>query len=200
MAQAAPAPAPAPKAPAAKPVAKPVCNPGEALNADGHCVFEANLVQADPKAAPAAPASAAKADPKAAAGPAAKAVTLKPVVAPVKPVCNPGEYLAADGICYFEAQTIQTKLSLLQTRSEPKKSLAIRSNLGPIDASKVDACQVGQMLAADNKCYSEHEAMIVNNSLLQKGSGIKSLVQFDANQEPEKIHTLIPEAYRTLAN
>jgi hypothetical protein len=27
-----------------------------------------------------------------------------------------------------------------------------------------------------------------------------SLIQFDANIEPEKIHTLIPEAYRTLAN
>jgi len=56
------------------------------------------------------------------------------------------------------------------------------------------------MLAADNKCYTALEAMSINESLLQKTQKPQSLTQFDANQAPEKIHTLLPEAYRTFAN
>ena len=179
--------------------------------------------KAEPKAADAEPKVAAKADPKAAAAakPEAKAADAKPEAkadaakgddkkakADPKHIihkdCNPGEILAADGFCYFEAEAIQVNMALAQKLHQlgNAPNLPIRGNLGPIDASKIDACQKGQILAADNQCYSENDALIVNNSLIQRplAQGRQQLTQFDANQEPEKVQTLIPEAYRKVSN
>ena len=124
------------------------------LAADGHCYFEAEALQvnmsllqkagfaqqsAAPKKkaapAPAKLAAAAPAKPAPAAAPAKPAAAAP--AAPAAPTngCQPGEILAADGHCYFEAEALQVNMSLLQKGANP--ALPVRSNLGPIDASKV---------------------------------------------------------------
>lgn len=57
-------------------------------------------------------------------------------------------------------------------------------------------CLPGEELMADGNCGFTAHNLNARQNLGQR----QNLAQFNANIAPEKIHTLIPEAYRTLAN
>jgi hypothetical protein len=64
------------------------------------------------------------------------------------------------------------------------------ASAAPAQVGKLVGCANGENLGDDGNCHFKADNLAQH----------LNLAQFDANQEAEKVHTLIPEAYRTLAN
>jgi hypothetical protein len=103
--------------------------------------------------------------------------------------------------CYFTA-TIKKKNNQSPTAAKqaPAKRAPTPAKKAPAKAPARAPAKALTKAPVKGKASQKRAQVSDASELPEEGVSNESMVQFDANIEPEKIHTLIPEAYRTTAN